>query len=369
MKNSKNFSSVRIKYLSPNCLFWAVFACLGLFVALSPVSALAQQLPGFSYDVDDLFQSNDDEEEEASSFAPPGVPGGGILTPTPQAPVAGGPPGVSVLTQRTLDAIQEETRRQAFDAALEGLMPLRPEEIRTLLERFDRTQESVELPIYPAPRPQIAVETLSLDPGMKPKTVRVSHGYVTTFTVVDSTGSPWPIEDITWAGDFEIVEAGGDTNHFIRITPRSEYAYGNMSMRLIGLQTPIILSLETARDVVHYRFDAIVPQVGPFAQTPIIDAGVSITAGDHELVKVLEGGLPLGAEKLSVSGADTRTSAYNLNGTTYLRTPLTLLSPSWIRSTSSSDGMRVYALAEAPVVLLSDQGRMIRVRLSNRGEF
>ncbi len=48
---------------------------------------------------------------------------------------------------------RENVRSQAFDAALQGLLPLRPEEIRKLLERFDRTQESVELPVYPPPRP------------------------------------------------------------------------------------------------------------------------------------------------------------------------------------------------------------------------
>lgn len=270
--------------------------------------------------------------------------------------------------EKTPEEIQEELRQQSYDAAIEGLLPLRPSEIRELLERFDRTQESVELPVYPAPRPEVAVETLSLEPGTKPTTIKVAHGYVTTLNILDSTGSPWPIEDITWAGNFEVIEVSGEGAHFIRITPQSEYAYGNMSIHLTSLQTPIIISLETSRDFVHYRFDAIVPEAGPFAKAPIIQSGLSVTAGDIDMAGFLEGVLPDGASRMSVSGVDSRTSAYTYDGLTYLRTPLTLLSPAWVSSASSADGMRVYALSDAPVLLLSEKGRTVRARLSARGD-
>jgi intracellular multiplication protein IcmK len=52
----------------------------------------------------------------------------------------------------------------------------------------------------------------------------------------------------------------------------------------------------------------------------------------------------------------------------YIRTPLTLLSPGWDQSVSSADGMHVYAMAFAPVVLLSDDGRMMRAYISRREE-
>ena len=159
-------------------------------------------------------------------------------------------------------------------------MPLRPEEIRRLLEHFDRTQESVELPVYPAPKPEVTVETLSLDPGTAPKVIKVAYGYVTTLNMVDSTGAPWPIRNITWAGNFDVIQisdsteggGGGDNDegaseiisyeNVLRITPQSEFAYGNMSISMVGLKTPVIISLETNRDIVHYRFDAILPERG-----------------------------------------------------------------------------------------------------------
>lgn len=271
--------------------------------------------------------------------------------------------------EKSPEQIEAETRKEAFDAALQGLLPLRPEEIRTLLERFDRTQESVQIPIYPNPKPEVTVQNVPLDPGQPPVSVKVAYGHVTTINILDTTGAPWPIEDISWAGDFEVVEAAsGSSSHILRISPQSEFAFGNMSLRLVSLDTPVVITLETSREIVHYRFDAVIPQIGPLGKVPLIEAGVSITAGDKDLTSILEGIVPQGAERLEVAGVDSRTSAYAFNGMTVLRTPFTLLSPAWQSSVSSADGTRVYAFQETPVVLLSERGKTIRAYLSSRGD-
>lgn len=267
---------------------------------------------------------------------------------------------------------KEQARKEAFDAALEGLLPLRPGEIRALLERFDRTQESVETPVYPNPKPEVVVQNISLDPGSEPPVVKMAYGQVTTVNFLDSTGAPWPVQDVSWAGNFEIiqVEQGGTDasrfTHMFRISPQSEFAYGNMSITMTGLRTPVILTLETNRDVVHYRFDAVLPGYGPLAEAPLIDNGITTAAGGEDMSLMLEGVVPSKATKLNVSGVDGRTSAYRYNDLVYVRTPLTLLSPGWSSSTSSADGTRVYEINDAPVLLLSDHGRMVRAKLSDR---
>lgn len=269
--------------------------------------------------------------------------------------------------EKSEQQIQDEARREAYDAALQGLLPLRPAEIRELLEHFDKTQESVEVPVYPNPKPEVTVQTVSLDPGAQPVTVKVAHGHVTTLNILDITGAPWPIEDISWAGNFEVIESSASQgSHIIRISPSSEFAYGNMSIRLLTLKTPVIITLETSRETVHYRFDAIIPDYGPNAEAPLIDGGVSLVAGDRTISTVLEGVAPPESERLVVSGTDGRTSAYRLGGITYVRTPHTLLSPGWTSSVASADGMHVYAIADTPVIILSDSGHMVRARLSDR---
>ena len=260
------------------------------------------------------------------------------------------------------EELQEEIRQEAFDAAITGLFPLRPSDIETLIKRYDKTQRTVEEPIHGYPTPEVTVQTVSLDPGVIPMTIKTAVGHVTTLNILDVTGAPWPIQDISWAGNFEVTEPE-EGGHVIRITPLELVAYGNISIRLLTLKTPITIALRTDKDSVQYRVDARIPEYGPYASAPLIDGGSERVAGNRLINSVLDGTPPQGAVKLDVSGVDGRTTAYRIGEFTYVRTPLTLLSPGWERSVSSADGMNVYALNETPVVLLSDRGRFMRAGL------
>ncbi len=274
--------------------------------------------------------------------------------------------------EKSPEDLKKELRTEAYDAALQSLLPLNPDEIRTLIERYDRTQESVALPVYPAPKPEFVVESISLDPGTPPKVIKLAYGHVTTVTFVDETGAPWPVENISWAGNFSVIETEASPDqytHVLKISPESEFAYGNMSIDMLALQTPIIITLEANRDIVHYRFDAVIPDYGPLAKAPIINTGgMASTGNNKDMSSALEGVFPQGSVRMDVSGVDRRTSAYRYNGRTYVRTPLTLLSPAWSSSVSSADGTKVYEIDNAPVLLLSDRGQMVQAQLSDREE-
>lgn len=258
---------------------------------------------------------------------------------------------------------ENQIRSDAFNAAMTGLLPLRPEDIRRLLMQYDDVQRAIETPVYPNPQPEISFETISLDPGSTPPLIKLATNHVSTLNVLDVTGAPWPIQDISWAGNFEITQPE-EGAHVVRIIPLSEFAYGNMSVRLIDLKTPIIFTLETHRDSVQYRFDARIPKPGPQATISLIKGGTRLTAGDSLLQTILDGVPPQDAVKLQVAGVDGRTTAYRVGEQTFVRTPLTLLSPGWHNSVSSADGMNVYNLANAPVLLLSEQGRVVRAILT-----
>lgn len=290
-----------------------------------------------------------------------------------QLPTGGPLPSDKIMSEsaedmeyKTPEELEMEIRKEAFEAALYGMFPMRNEEIRKLLEHYDLTNESVKVPVYPYPKPEVGVMDISLDPGVSPPVIKVAKGHITTVSILDVTGAPWPIQDISWAGNFEI-EQPDQGEHIFRITPLDEYAYGNLSMRLLTLKTPITFILQTHRDKVYYRLDARVPEYGPFASTPIIENSSSLTAGNAEMTEILQnGGAPV--EKLNVSGVDGRTTAYLRNGITYIRTPLTLLSPSWDQSVRSADGMNVYSMNETPVILLSDNGKMVKAYLSKKDQ-
>jgi intracellular multiplication protein IcmK len=269
--------------------------------------------------------------------------------------------------QQMLDQRAESTKKkiqeQTFEMALKQLLPMSPEEIRKTLEKFRISREAAETPIT-VPEPRQEVKTASLDPSDAPLVIRTAPNVVTTVTILDATGAPWPIQDMSWAGNFAIYppEQGGD---MFRISPKSAHGVGNLSIRLVDMITPLTMRIETGLDWVHYRLDVRVPKSGPLAKAPLIQyGGLQTVAGkDDQLVGVLDGTPPDGAEKLKVDGVDGRTTAWKLSGKTYLRTPLTLLSPGWDSSVSSADGMNVYTLNNAPLVLLSDGGRMVKAHI------
>lgn len=289
-----------------------------------------------------------------------GAGGGSSAAANPFAP-----PPVEVI--KTPEQIEAEIREQSFNAALTGLLPLKPAEIRKLLEKYDETRQAIETPIYPYPKAEIVTQDVVLDPGATPPVIKLSPGHVTVVNFIDITGQPWPIQDVSWAGNFELIksEAGGAR---LGISPLSDYAYGNMAVQLLEMKTPVSLTLETQREKVHYRFDARVGEYGPYAIAPLVEtsAMTSLAAGSSTLAAVLEGVAPSGSERLTVNGVDGRTTAYSLAGVTYVRTPLTLLSPAWSSSISSADGMNVYTLKNAPVLLLSDKGQVVRARLNEK---
>lgn len=283
-------------------------------------------------------------------------------------------PVEAVEPQQTPEEKEAELRGKAFESMMKATLPMTPPELREAFERIDINQKAIEEPLA-YPKPEVSFTTVSLDPGATPLTFKLATGHVTTVSFLDVTGQPWPIKDVTWAGNFDVKSSGDGSSdsrfpsypNLMQVIPMSEYAYGNMVVRLVGLATPVTFTLRTNREVVQYRLDLRVPENGPLALPPIINtASNTLTAGDTTLTRVMEGVVPSSAQKMNVEGVDGRTTAYQVDGTLYLRTPLTLLSPGWTGSVRSADGMNVYALANAPVLLLSDRGQMVRASLSEK---
>ncbi len=268
--------------------------------------------------------------------------------------------------QAEADAVQAaqdaEHNRKSFGKAENGLLPLSPEQIRDFMRRLEQTQEASQPPTTGAPHGQVRISTISLDPGVEPPQVNLAAGYVTTITMVDSTGEPWPILDVGVGGNFEVspTQAG---SHVVRVMPLTRYGAGNLSVLLKDLPTPVIFRLSSGGPSVDLRYDARIGRLGPGARTPLINRP-RLSAGDSMITSILENSPPKEAKRLKVSGLDARTMAWGLGEKVYVRTPLTLLSPAWNASIASADGTTVYEIGDAPVLLMSDNGAMVRAQIS-----
>lgn len=304
---------------------------------------------------------NQDVARTGTLAVPPPAPGGEPM-------VDGQIPAISadmlaLTPEEQQEMAMQEARGKAFDNTLKNALPLEPGEIQSVIKRYEDTTKAVETPFGNVePKPEVKIETISLEPSALPPTIHLAPGHVTSLTMLDATGQPWPVADVSWGGDFEI-QAPEDGGHIIRISPLGGYKVGNMSLRLQDLTTPVTFTLKTQPDTVDYRFDARLPIPGPNALAAVIDTNYAGKAGSGELMSILDGVAPPGSDTIGVTGVDGRTSAYKANGQIYVRTPLSMLSPAWTEQATSSDGMNVYLIPETPVLLLSDQGRMVRANL------
>lgn len=258
--------------------------------------------------------------------------------------------------------IERQARDAAFEAALTGMFPMNTDEVLRFLERYRENREVTQSRIGGIPKPEITLQTVSLDPGAEPPVIKLSPGHVTTLNILDVTGQPWPVRDVSWGGDFEVIQPQ-EGEHVIRISPMRPHEVGNMSIQLLDLKTPVTFMLNTQLETVQYRFDARIPEYGPYAQAPLIEQGVTAVAGGEDITSVLDGTPPARAKKLDVDGVDGRTTAFEIDGQVYVRTPLSLLSPGWSSSVTSADGTTVYAIGQSPVLLLSDRGKMVRAMI------
>jgi intracellular multiplication protein IcmK len=297
--------------------------------------------------------------------APPPSAGGANLANDPNQ-LALQAEQAALQAQAEADAAQAkrdlEHNRKSYTKAATGLLPLSPDQIRGFMQKLQQTQEATVPPFEGPPKAQMRIVNVDLDPGSEPPTVHLAAGYVTTINILDSTGEPWPILDVGVGGNFDISPTKADT-HIVRIMPLTRYSSGNLSVLLKDLTTPVVfrLAADTTTDV-DMRFDARIPKFGPGAKIPIVDHS-RLEAGDETIMAFLANMPPKDAKRVKILGLDARTMAWSLGEHVYVRTPITLLSPAWNASVNSADGMAVYEIGDAPVLLMSDNGAVVRAHV------
>jgi len=263
--------------------------------------------------------------------------------------------------QEDLAQKERDYNAKSYNKAASGLLPLAPDQIRDFMQRLQRTQNAAQFPYEGPPKGITRVESVSLEPGIDPPVINLSSGYVTTITIVDATGEPWPILDVGIGGNFEVSPTPAGT-HVVRIMPLTRVAAGDLSIILKNLPTPVIFSLSAGGPSVDLRYDAHIGKFGPSAKPQIV-ANYRPEAGDETMAMILENAPPSGSKRLKIGGLDARTKAWAVDDKVYIRSPLTLLSPAWNASMASADGTAVYEIGSAPVLLMSDNGAVVRAQI------
>jgi len=248
----------------------------------------------------------------------------------------------------------------AFLNLLQQNMPLSPQQVVQLHQQIDVAQRAAATPPNIPPKPVSTTLMVNLAPGTTPPAIRLAQGYVSSLVFVDSTGAPWPIASFDIGNPKAVgIQWDGKSNILI-LQAISAYSDGDIVVRLVGLPTPITLELVSGQRVVDYRADIHVSGIGP--NTKELPMGSSLPLSANQLLlSVLDGVAPPGSRSLTVRGADCQ--AWLLGETMYLRTRLTVLSPGWMSTMVSPDGMHAYELPKTSSVLVSRYGEPAELRV------
>lgn len=250
-------------------------------------------------------------------------------------------------------------QEQAFQGVADQTMPMTPEQIIRLKKMVDETKRAAAVPATTPPKPALSTSLVSLAPGAVPPVIRLQQGFVTSVVFVDSTGANWPIESYD-VGDPQAFNIQWDGNgNMLMVQAMKMYAFGNLAVKLQGLSTPVMVTLIPGQNEVDYRADLRIQQPGPLAKESAM--AEPHQAADSALLGVLDSVPPDGSQSVTVSGGNA--DAWIYNNQLFLRTRLTLLSPSWNAVMSSPDGTNAYELDKTSTILVSQNGTPVQLKI------
>lgn len=258
-------------------------------------------------------------------------------------------------TEKPIDPLVEKV--------LEEEIPASPADIQRIVNEVRGLKRAMN-PTDPV-KTDHRVISFSLAPGQKQNQISTRAGLATTITFFDQTGAPWPIEQyvVGLQEAFSVEPAKPDgKGHLLFLTPTQPYPTSNITVVLKGLPRALSFKLtETSGDTMDQQVDVSVPMMGPQGVVPLIDRPNMMAGDNPTLLAVLSGIPPSNAANLltGVSGLQ----AWTIDGMTYVRSNMEILSPAYTSRMQSADGMKAYALNDRPILWVSDNGHPVRVRL------
>jgi len=238
-----------------------------------------------------------------------------------------------------------------------------------LKQIYIRRERQKAMPYQAPAKPITRTLAINLDPGVSPPVLRLSTGLLSSIVFSDASGQPWIIADVRFNhklfGDGNADEKGGqgavvEPTNGLSLEPLSPTAYGNISVRLKGLPTPIIFMLTAGQQEVDLRVDAKIPGHNPDAVDSV--NFTSMPNIDVSLTSFLDGVPPKDARRLTVTGLD-HTDAWLFQENLYVRTDADVQYPAYIGAARSTSGKAVYRFSgqQNSVTVLTTSGRAVTV--------
>jgi intracellular multiplication protein IcmK len=253
---------------------------------------------------------------------------------------------------------------------LDGIQ-LTPDQINQLKLIKQRREAAKATPYVTPPKPVTRTEFINLNAGVSPPTLRLSRGQLSTVVFSDTNGQPWNISHVSDNCTlFRIDTCDGQTQqgqgnnqiaptNILTIEPLRTEAYGNITITLNGLATPVIFILTSGQEEVDMRVDAKIPGRNPDAKYSI--EMTNMPGIDSDLTYFLDGVPPKSARRLKVTGLDG-VDAWEYNNYLYVRANADAQYPAYTKSARSTTGLSIYRFDDMPnSVTFTAEGRAVTV--------
>ena len=251
----------------------------------------------------------------------------------------------------------------SFQEALKQIAPFTPGQIKQLRQVLDGVDKATGSPLSQV-NPVTRSIKVSLKSGERPASLKVSPGWVSTLTFSDVTGQPWPVLSVVNGNPdaYHVQKSVGDeSTNIVTISSKQAYVATNIAINLAGAKVPVVMTLSPSAGEVDFRVDAQMDQRGPNASYDVIGGSSLTPTNDSVMLGFLDGVPPEGAAKLKTSDRDVQ--AWRYDEMLYVRTSKPILSPAYVSKQQNASGTHVFVLKEAPVLIVSDAGRSLYVRI------
>lgn len=231
-------------------------------------------------------------------------------------------------------------------------LQMTPEQVRQVKTLFLDQQRAAATPYPVIAEPVTRSLNMSMTPGVAPPVLRLSAGMLSTIVFTDAAGNPWDIKSVALnRSQFSDGVTQGLTsnsnddnrsiNNILTLEPLNPASYGNVSVTLEGLATPVIFTLSTGQNKVDVRVDARIPSINPFATSSnsSLPARISTSIDDTTLLFV-DGTPPVEAIAYIVS--DKLIEAWKFGEDLIVRTDSKIIFPAYSSAVTSTSGMSVY---------------------------
>ena len=160
--------------------------------------------------------------------------------------------------------------------------------------------------------------------------VEVRQGFTTVLSWTDTTGSPWPIEEVLVDSQFLPGERGedGGGGHLVYVAPKRRFLSGNLVVKLRDLAEPMVVLLQDSGGAESdFRVEMRLGRPGPGVDAAALMRPASFHAGDEQLAALLSGVAPAGAVRVEIEGGGAGDRAWRQGEDLLLVSRHVVLSP------------------------------------------